>query len=91
MAHRREGEDGEAPLEDHTLTLTSRQEELRIEIQILRNLKLITLLSLRCHLRQDFTYGDRRSELQLQLRTNTIQMPLTTGLSQWKSQLLRLI
>ena len=91
MARQREEEDGEDLLQDQTLTLTSHLAELRTEIQIPRNLKLVASLPLRCYLRQDFTYGDRRSELQLQLRTNTIQMPLATGLSQWKSQLLRLI
>ena len=71
--------------------LKSRQGGCRIEFQTPRNLKLVTLLSPRCHPRQDVTYGDRRLEMQLQPHTNTILMPLTIGSLQWKSQLLRLI
>ena len=85
VAHEREEEDGEVLLEDPTLTLKSRQEGFRIEFQIPRSLKLVTLFSLRCHLRQDFTYGDRRLEMQLQLHTNTILMPLTVGPLQWNA------
>ena len=88
VAHQREEEDGEVLLEDQTLTLMSRQEGFRIEFQVPRNLKLVTLFSLRCHLRQDFTYGDHRLEMQLQPHTKTILMPLTIGSLQWKSQLL---
>ena len=60
-AHQREEEDGEELLEDQTLTLTSRLERLRIEIQIPRNLKPVTSFCLHCHFRQDFTYVWRSS------------------------------
>ena len=91
VVHQREEEDGEALLEDQTPTLKIHPEELRTETQIPRNPKPVTSLSLPCHLRQDFTYGDRRLEMQLQLHTNTTLMPLTIGSQQWKSQPLHLI
>ena len=60
VVHQREEEDGEALLEDQTPTPKIHPEELRTETQIPRNPKPVTSLPLRCHLRQDFTYGDRQ-------------------------------
>ena len=60
VVDQREEEDGEALLEDQIPTFKIHPDELRTETQIPRNPELVTPLSLHCHLRQDFTYGDRQ-------------------------------